>query len=111
MSESAHGPSALILTRGALEEEEESPESDTDDIDHEGEEGSGNGEGRTSHPFTFTTDSHSGLKLSIIQRLLTTQSCVCLLRSKNSCAQWGLLPGKCYGLQPHSSVLSRSSQE
>lgn len=40
MSESAHGPSALILTRGALEEEEDSPESDTDDIDHEVAEGS-----------------------------------------------------------------------
>ncbi|XP_066483062.1 GPN-loop GTPase 1 [Tiliqua scincoides] len=40
MPESAHGPSALILTRGALEEEEEDPESDTDDIDHDVTEGS-----------------------------------------------------------------------
>ncbi|KAJ6661263.1 hypothetical protein lerEdw1_015400 [Lerista edwardsae] len=40
MSESVHGPSALILTRGAMEEEEEEgPESDTDDIDHEVTEG------------------------------------------------------------------------
>ncbi|NWT25668.1 GPN1 GTPase, partial [Cardinalis cardinalis] len=32
---SAMGPSELILTRGALNEEEEERESDTDDIDHE----------------------------------------------------------------------------
>lgn len=38
-AEAASGPSALILTRGTLEEEEEAVESDTDDVDHQGEEG------------------------------------------------------------------------
>lgn len=33
---SAMGPSELILTRGALDEEEGERESDTDDIDHDG---------------------------------------------------------------------------
>ncbi|XP_060107403.1 GPN-loop GTPase 1 [Heteronotia binoei] len=33
--EAASGPSALILTRGTLEDEDEAPESDTDDVDHQ----------------------------------------------------------------------------